>query len=103
MRVAKVYMHQKLAGELIEEEKGKKYKFVYADEYDGPPVSLTMPTDEKSYEFDTFPPFFEGLLPEGFQLEGLLRKQKIDRDDLFTQLVVVGKDVVGAVSVAEEE
>ena len=38
----------------------------------------------------TFPPPFEGLLPEGAQLEALLRNHKIDRDDAFGKLVVVG-------------
>ena len=34
-------------------------------------------------------------------LDGLLRQRKIDRDDLFGQLVAVGEDVVGAVTVFE--
>ena len=101
MRKASVFMHDKLAGYLTEIEKGKKYQFTYESEYDGPPISLTMPAERKTYEFDSFPPFFDGLLPEGFQLEGLLRKQKIDRDDLFSQIVIVGKDLVGAISVEE--
>ncbi|MBB5347525.1 HipA-like protein [Desulfoprunum benzoelyticum] len=35
------------------------------------------------------------------QLEGLLKQRKIDRDDKFSQLVAVGTDTVGAVTVAE--
>jgi len=101
MKKAKVFMHNKLAGYLIEIERGKKYEFTYEPEYFGPPISLTMPTDRKKYEFDGFPPFFDGLLPEGFQLEGLLRMRKIDRDDLFGQIVVVGQDLVGAVCISE--
>ncbi len=38
-----------------------------------------MPVSDKVYEFSSFPPFFEGLLPEGYQLEGLLKFGKIDR------------------------
>jgi serine/threonine-protein kinase HipA len=34
-------------------------------------------------------------------LEGLLRQKKIDRSDLFFQLVAVGGDLVGAVTVEE--
>jgi serine/threonine-protein kinase HipA len=40
------------------------------------------------------------LLPEGEQLQALLKKQKIDRNDCFTQLVTVGQDLVGSLSVS---
>lgn len=51
-------------------------------EYAGSAVSLTMPQRTEPYCFDTFPPLFDGLLPEGLQLEALLRKHKIDRSYL---------------------
>ncbi len=92
-------MHGLKAGILIEIQKGKKYKFCYNESYNGDPVSLTMPTGKRLYEFDVFPPFFEGLLPEGIQLEGLLRIRKLDKDDWFSQLIAVGEDLVGAVTV----
>lgn len=101
MRRAEVYMHGVRAGTLEEIEKGKKYSFLYDQGYPGEPVSLTMPVSAEPYEFDKFPPFFEGLLPEGNQLEGLLRVRKIDKDDWFSQLVAVGEDVVGAVTVKQ--
>ena len=101
MRKAKVYMHNSLAGYLYEEEKNKKYKFSYDENYKGDPVSLTMPVDIKEFLFNSFPPFFDGLLPEGIQLDGLLRIRKIDKEDYFSQLVTVGADLVGAVSVEE--
>ena len=103
MRKAKVYFRDQLAGTLIELEKNRQYRFSYLDDYDGPAISLTMPVTQKDYEFTGFPPFFDGLLPEGFQLEALLRKRKIDRNDLFGQLVIVGQDLVGAVTVAEDK
>jgi serine/threonine-protein kinase HipA len=43
----------------------------------------------------------EGLLPEGPQLEAILRRHKIDRGDCFGQLMAVGKDVVGSLTVEE--
>ena len=103
MKKAKVFNFDRYAGELIELEKRKKYKFVYADGYDGPPVSLTLPLTQKEYEFDQFPPFFEGLLPEGMQLEALVRQTKTDRNDFFSLLVITGKDLVGSVTVEGEE
>lgn len=101
MRKAKVYNFGIPAGELIEMESGHKYKFVYFDEYRGKPISLTMPVNQKEYEFNEFPPFFDGLLPEGVQLEALIRQMKIDKNDFFAQLVQVGKDLVGSVTVEE--
>jgi serine/threonine-protein kinase HipA len=46
-------------------------------------------------------PYFDGLLPEGILLEGLLKQRKIDKYDYFSQLVTVGGDLVGAVTVQE--
>ncbi len=100
MRKASVYVCGVKAGTLIELQNGK-YQFIYLNDYHGAPVSLTMPLTKKNYEFDIFPPFFEGLLPEGIMLEALLRKYKIDRNDYFGQLLIVGKDVVGAVTIEE--
>jgi len=101
MRTAKIYMHGLPAGILEEIEFNKQYRFVYDEYYDGEPVSLTMPTEKKEFEFNTFPPFFDGLLPEGIMLEGLLRQKKIDKNDYFSQLIAVGADLVGAVTVEE--
>ncbi|TAL34479.1 MAG: toxin HipA [Spirochaetes bacterium] len=101
MRKAEVYNFGVYAGDLIEDEKGKQYRFRYADHYKGPAVSLTLPLAEREYQFDAFPPFFEGLLPEGIQLDALLRKAKIDRNDYFSILIITGKDLVGSVTVQE--
>lgn len=101
MRKAKVFVNGVLAGTLEEVVKGKKYVFAYEETFLGPSVSLTMPMNQRIYEFDRFPPFFEGLLPEGMMLESLLKRAKIDRDDFFKQLVTVGKDLVGNVTVEE--
>lgn len=77
----------------------ENYHFEYLPDYIGTPISLTMPTRQKAYRFKQFPPFFEGLLPEGYQLEALLRRAKLDKDDLFGQLLQVGADLVGSVTV----
>ena len=99
MRNARVFFENDLAGHLTESEDGKGYSFQYESSYSGPPISLTMPVREDPYLFDEFPPFFDGLLPEGFQLEALLRQKKIDRNDKFGQLLAIGADTVGAVTV----
>jgi len=103
MRKADVYMHGEKAGWLTEIEKNREYRFEYDNGYSGPPVSVTLPADKKKYSFESFPPFFEGLLPEGANLDMLLRTNKIDRNDLFDILLAVGNDTVGAVTVKEAE
>ncbi|MFA4904576.1 MAG: HipA N-terminal domain-containing protein [Desulfobaccales bacterium] len=86
---------------ILEELGAGRFRFAYLDAYQGSPVSLTMPAAKKIYEFDSFPPFFDGLLPEGFMLEALLKRHKIDRHDLMGQLVTVGADMVGDVTAEE--
>ncbi len=100
MRKAVVFIHNKRAG-ILSEETSDKYRFTYDDAYDGEAVSLTMPISQKEYLYTSFPPFFEGLLPEGVMLEGLLRINKIDKTDFFSQLIATGNDLVGAVTVKE--
>ncbi len=101
MRTAGIYVNAKQAGVLEEVERGKRYLFRYREGYQGPPVYLTMPVEMRVQTFEGFPPFFEGVLPEGVLLEGLLRAGKLDRDDLFGQLLAVGGDLVGSVTVVE--
>ena len=99
MRRARVFVNKDFAGVLEEIEKHKKYRFDYVEGYAGLPVSLTMPVKQKSFIFDHFPPFFEGVLPEGFLLQALLKQAKIDANDYFQQLITVGHDLVGNVTV----
>ncbi len=101
MRRARVFFQGIPAGVLEEIQRGTRYRFAYDPDYDGAPVSLTMPLEDREFDFSSFPPFFEGLLPEGVMLEGLLRQRKIDRGDLFSQLLAVGQEMVGAVTVEE--
>ena len=104
MRSAKVFFNKGTYVGLLTELDGRSgYIFEYSDDYIGPPVSLSMPIINKKYEFNDFPAYFDGVLPEGFQLEALLRLEKLDRSDYFGQLICVGKDLVGAFSVEEEK
>ena len=102
MRKAEIYQQGEFAGTLEEIDRNH-CRFVYGPGYRGEPVSLALPVREPAYEFDRFPPVFEGLLPEGIQLEALLRKYKVDRNDMFQQLVIVGQDVVGSLAIKEAE
>jgi serine/threonine-protein kinase HipA len=95
---AAIYQQGHLAGHLENLGDRKGWRFVYVPGYAGEAVSLTLPVRAEPYEFDEFPAVFEGLLPEGVQLEALLRMHKIDRSDSFRQLITVGHDMVGALT-----
>lgn len=101
MRKAEVLMHGCATGVLTEGKPSGPYRFEYRAGYAGPPVSLNLPVRAEPYLFSDFPPFFDGLLPEGLMLDALLRQAKIDRNDRFSQLLAVGHDMVGAVTVRE--
>lgn len=100
MRRAEVFVNNLKAGVLVEVTQ-YEYEFNYELGYQGNPVSLTLPLKKREYKFSSFPAVFEGLLPEGVQLEALLRDKKINRRDLFAQLMICGADCVGAITVKE--
>lgn len=102
MRKAIVYVHNNRAG-VLAEVSPTEYYFEYDDNYKGDSVSLTMPISQKKYSYNSFPPFFDGLLPEGFMLESLLKNTSISPDDFFSQLTAVGVNLVGAVTVELED
>ena len=99
MKIANVFVDGVFAGILQEVKRTKLYRFIYDTAYKGLPVSLEMPLSTDMYEYDHFPPFFEGLLPEGIMLESLLRQRKCDKGDYMSQLLAVGHDLVGNVTV----
>ncbi len=68
----------------------------------GNPSPSPCPCASSPTSTSASPPFFDGLLPEGFCLEALLKLRKLDRSDSFGQLLCIGSDTVGAVSVEEE-
>ena len=99
MKKADVFVNGIHAGILAELSDG--FCFTYNKNYQGSAVSLTIPISSEPIYFKKFPSFFEGLLPEGIRLEMLLKENKIDRDNYFEQLLVVGQDLVGNVTVQE--
>lgn len=101
IRKAMILVNNKRVGLLIENSRSD-YEIIYDENYSGPSISLTLPLSKRAYKFKHFPPFFEGLLPEGIQLEALLRQKKIDPHDYFTQLLAVGEDLVGNVTLRIE-
>lgn len=76
-----------------------QYDPAYLSRPDAQPVSLSLPLQRDPFEFKSFPPFFDGLLPEGWLLDVSASKFKIDPNDKFSLLLVLGNDGIGAVSV----
>lgn len=99
MRKAQIFFDGRPAGMLTEEN--ERYTFEYHQDYPGPAISRTMPIEKRRFEFEEFPAFFDGLLPEGVNLEAFLRRSKIDRRNYFGQLLAVGHDLVGAITAEE--
>ena len=107
-------------GELLEEahyEQGNLHGKYYLLQADGREIvshykdnkldglhQIYYPSDEEGVHIKEMEAtFFEGLLPEGIMLEGLLRYAKIDKNDYFSQLIQVGHDLVGNVTVEAAE
>lgn len=104
MRKGKIFMHDELAGLLIENEEG--YTFTYDAAYlakeNAQSVSLTLPLSSKSYQSKTLFSFFDGLIPEGWLLEIVEKSWKLKERDRMGLLLVCCRDCIGAVSVVEE-
>ena len=105
MRRAKVYIHNKWAGILIEDENG--YHFQYRKEYletENPePVSLLLPLQKEVFHSTVMFPFFDGLIPEGWLLEIAEKSWKLDNRDRMGLLLKTCYDCVGAVSILPYE
>lgn len=98
-------MHDKVAGELTEDENG--FSFKYLDEYlnsEGAlPISLTLPLRNEEYRDKVLFPFFDGLIPEGWLLNIAENNWKINQRDRMSLLLACCKDCIGAVSIIAED
>ena len=101
-RRADVLYRDRLAGRLTELAEGG-YRFVYDQSYlrDGEPVSLAMPLRAEPFESEALPPFFAGLVPEGWYLRIVSPTIKVDEHDTFGLLIRTCGDCIGAVSLRE--
>ena len=104
MRIAKVYMSDKLTGKLEEVDEG--YKFKYDPDYllstDPQAISLTLPLTKEAYTSNVLFPFFDGLIPEGWLLDIALEVWKLNPRDRMELLLTCCKDCIGAVSIVPE-
>ena len=88
------------------EGEGARVSFTYLAEYLGQdgalPLSMSLPLQEAPYGDLPTRSYFENLLQENTELEAVLRREGLDRDDLAGILAHTGKDCSGAVSVLPE-
>ncbi len=105
MKTAIVYLYDRLAGRLTEDENG--FTFLYDPDFlasDGAEaVSLTLPLADKPYHDTVLFPFFDGLIPEGWLLNIAEKSWKINQRDRMSLLLACCKDCIGAVSVVPEQ
>lgn len=100
MKHLKVYFQDQYAGLLKKiDQEPYVYEFEYNSKYTGPAISLTMPLSQKKYICEKLPSFFDNLLPEGQQLKTLLKNYNILETDYFQQLLVLGEDLIGAITI----
>jgi serine/threonine-protein kinase HipA len=100
MRKGRVFFKDIQAGIIAEEP--EKYTFQYSDDYitnGNPPISISLPLDQKQYESDTLFSFFDGLIPEGWLLDIAEKNWKINPRDRMGLLLACCKDTIGAVTV----
>ncbi|MEQ8324984.1 MAG: HipA N-terminal domain-containing protein [Vicingaceae bacterium] len=105
MRSAKVYMHDKHAGRIWEDEHGYHFKYdsTYIESPSAEPISLTLPLSSGVYQDKVLFPFFDGLIPEGWLLDIAQRNWKLDPRDRMGILLTTCHDCIGAVSIIAEE
>lgn len=102
MRQADIYLFDRLAGRLIEDEEG--YTFQYDPIYlNNAPIrlSVTLPLQTEIFHDRTLFPFFDGLIPEGWLLEMATENWKLNPNDRMGLLLACCRDCIGAASVRE--
>ncbi len=102
MRRADIFLYDRLAGRLVEDETG--YTFQYDSGYlaDSPMrLSVTFPLRSEKFHDRMLFPFFDGLIPEGWLLDIAVDNWKLDPNDRMGLLLACCRDCIGAASVRE--
>lgn len=102
MRQAIVKYKEIPAGLLEETDAGEyifTYRVDYVKNYPNQFITFQMPVRTDSYKSLRLFPFFDGLIPEGWLLNIVIKSWRTNRNDRMGLLLAVGKDCIGAVSV----
>ncbi len=73
--------------------------FTYAPGYRGLPLSASLPVRPEAWADRDCRVFFDNLLPEGEQRDAAAARHRLDSDDVFGLLALLGADAPGAVSI----
>ena len=87
----------------IEDGYSFEYDSKYLEKESPSPVSLTLPITDTPYSSKTLFAFFDGLIPEGWLLDLVVKNWKLDARDRFGILLVACKDPIGNVSIMEKK
>lgn len=101
MKQAAVFLRNKKAGVLTEDESGYRFEYDsdFLDSEEAEPISLTLPLSSVPYQDKVLFPFFDGLIPEGWLLNIAEQNWKIDSRDRMSLLLACCKDCIGAVGI----
>src|SRR5665213_2059260 len=100
-RSGQVFFKDRLAGKVWQDEIENRFGFQYEKSYlnseNAQPVSFTLPMREEPYLSDNMIPFFDGLIPEGWLLNIVVKNWKLDARDRMGLLLTACRDCIGAV------
>jgi serine/threonine-protein kinase HipA len=100
-RTLDVYLLEKLAGQLVQEDDGQ-LTFTYAESYLANPGALalshSLPLSSEIYPSKICRGFFSGILPEGEKCEIIARNLGISARNDFSMLERIGGECAGAIT-----
>ncbi|TYG34704.1 type II toxin-antitoxin system HipA family toxin [Lonepinella koalarum] len=94
-RTARVFLYDEQIGWLNQDDSG--FSFAYLPTYQGIPLSLSLPVEQKTFHAKQLFPYFASLVPEGWLKEKYSQLQRIDEQDLFGLLLNNSKNMLGAI------
>ncbi|WNN48690.1 HipA N-terminal domain-containing protein [Siccibacter colletis] len=101
LRRVAVRLYGEPVGVLEQSDAG--FCFTYHADYQGPPLSLSLPVSQRSFPRATLHPFFVSLAPEGWLKRRYSQIQHLDEKDLLGMLIHNGKNLIGAVQIEPED
>lgn len=99
-RILDVYLHEKMAGTLAQNENGQlvfKYNSNYLDS-NGMAISVSMPLRDEPYPDRIARPYFAGLLPDERARRRLAAVLGVSDENVFGLLEIIGGECAGALS-----
>ncbi len=104
-RILDVYLHNQLAGKLIQETSGQ-LTFQYTEDYlhssKSMAISLSLPLGPDVYEGGKVRAFFSGLLPDDMARHRLAQYLGLSETNPFGLLEVIGGECAGALAIYPE-